>query len=238
MLTSCYSSQIAASPPRRTPHIVPNCCDQTDLQRPEIIWGNVWQYKAVLYSEWANSMFHYFIGKIRHQWGETLLINDLFGIQIHYLGKKDQGEFFLYPYIDDNKKTVFYYCFDTIEQKIMFENLLKINGVWPKTAFQISQLPKANLQQALKNVDVKFFQNIPWIWPKSAKKIVLQLRWTFDVEDINRMDIDQKLYKNIVSSLKGFGYGADQVKATLQNYEGVVTKENMPEVIKRIISQI
>jgi len=183
-------------------------------------------------------MLHYFVGKIRHLGGETILNNDMFWIQVHYLGKQNQGEFFLYPYIDDNKKTIFYYCFDTIEQKAMFESLLKINGVWPKTAFQISQLPKENLQQALKNVDVKFFQAIPWIGPKSAQKIVLQLRWTFDVEDLQRMDIDQKLYKNIVSSLKGFGYGADQIKSTLQKYEGTVSKDNISEVIKRIISQI
>lgn len=183
-------------------------------------------------------MFHYFVGKICHQGDETLLNNDMFGIQVYYLGKKDQGEFFLYPYLDDNKKTVFYYCFDTIDQKMMFENLLKINGVWPKTAFQISKLPKANLQQALKNVDVKFFQSIPWIGLKSAKKIVLQLRGTFDVDDIQKMDIDQKLYKNIVSSLKGFGYSTEQIKSTFQQYKGTVTKENVPEVIKRIISQI
>lgn len=183
-------------------------------------------------------MFHYFVGKIRHVGGETLLTNDMLGIQVHYLGKQDQGEFFLYPHLDDNKKTIVYFCFNTIEQKVLFESLLKVNGVGPKTAFQISQLPKANLQQALKNVDVKFFQAIPWIGPKSAKKIVLQLRGTFDVEDINRMDIDQKLYKNIVTSLKWFGYGAEQIKSTLQTYEWTVTKDNIPEVIKRIISQI
>ena len=183
-------------------------------------------------------MFHCFTGKIRHIGGETLLQNDMFGIQIHYIGKQNQGEFFLYPYIDDNKKTILYYAFDSMDQKIMFEKLLKVSGVGPKTAFQISQLPKENLQTALKNVDVKFFQGISWIWPKSAKKIVLQLRGTFDVEDLQRMDIDQKLYKNIVSSLKGFGYWADQVKASLQKYEGTVSKENVSEVIKRIISQI
>ncbi|MFA7298360.1 MAG: Holliday junction branch migration protein RuvA [Candidatus Absconditabacterales bacterium] len=183
-------------------------------------------------------MFHYFVGKIRHLGGETLLNNDMFGIQVHYLGKQNQGEFFLYPHLDDNKKTIVYFCFDTIEQKTLFESLLKVNGVGPKTAFQISQLPPENLKQALKNVDVKFFQAIPGIGPKSAKKIVLQLRGTFDIEDIQRMDIDQKLYKNIVTSLKGFGYGADQVKDSLQKYEGTVTKDNMSEVIKRIISQI
>ncbi len=162
----------------------------------------------------------------------------MLGIQVHYLGKQKQGEFFLYPYLDDNKKTIFYFCFDSIDQKVLFESLLKINGVWPKTAFQISQLPPENIQQALKNLDVKFFQAIPWIGPKSAKKILLQLKGTFDVEDMQRMDIDQKLYKNIVTSLKGFGYSADTIKSTLQKYEWTVTKNNMSEVIKWIISQM
>ena len=183
-------------------------------------------------------MFHYFVGKIRHLGGETLLVNDMLGVQVHYLGNQNQGEFFLYPHLDDNKKTIVYFCFDTIEQKVLFESLLKINGVWPKTAFQISQLPQANIQQALKNVDVKFFQAIPGIGPKSAKKILLQLKWTFDIEDMQRMDIDQKLYKNIITSLKWFGYSADTIKSTLQKYEGTVTKDNMSEVIKRIISQM
>jgi Holliday junction resolvasome RuvABC DNA-binding subunit len=53
----------------------------------------------------------------------------MFGIQIQYLGAKNQGEFFLYPYLDDNKKTIIYFCFDTAEQKTLFESLLKINGV-------------------------------------------------------------------------------------------------------------
>ena len=162
----------------------------------------------------------------------------MLGIQVHYLGNQNQGEFFLYPYIDDNKKTIFYFCFDTIKQKVLFESLLKINGVWPKTAFQISQLPQENIQQALKNVDVKFFQAIPGIGPKSAKKILLQLKGTFDIEDMQRMDIDQKIYKNIITSLKGFGYSADSIKSTLQKYEGTVSKDNMSEVIKWIISQM
>lgn len=84
--------------------------------------------------------------------------------------------FFLFPYLDDNKKTIIYYAFDTKEQKTLFESLLKVNGVGPKTAFQIVQLPKAQFQTALKTVDVIFFQSIPGIGPKSAKKILLELK--------------------------------------------------------------
>ncbi len=183
-------------------------------------------------------MFHYFVGKVRHIGGEIIIQNENMGIQVHYLGKKEKGEFFLYPYLDDNRKTIIYYGFDTIDQKTLFESLLKISGVGPKTAFQISQLPKERLQQALKSVDVKFFTAIPWIWPKSAKKILLQLKGTFDIEDVQKMDIDQKLYKSIVSSLKGFWYSSDQITSALQRYEGKISKENIPTVIKRIISNI
>lgn len=183
-------------------------------------------------------MFHYFVGKISHIWGATLLSNDMFGIQVQYLGQAKEGSFFLYPYLDDNKKTIVYFCFEHSEQKELFEHILKINGVGPKTALQIAQLPKEQLQKAIKNIDVKFFQNIPGIWPKSAKKLVLQLRGTIEVEDIQKIDIDQKLYKNIVQSLKGFGYNGDQIKASLQKYEGEISKETISDVIKRIISQM
>ncbi len=64
------------------------------------------------------------------------------------------------------------------------------------------------------------------------------MRGTFDVEDMQKMDIDQKLYKNIVTSLKWFGYGAEQIKSTLQKYEGTVSKDTISEVIKRIISEM
>jgi Holliday junction resolvasome RuvABC DNA-binding subunit len=87
-------------------------------------------------------------------------------------------------------------------------------------------------------LDVKYFQSIPWIWPKSAKKILLELKWNFDMDDLQKLDIDQKLYKSIVSSLKWFGYEADAIKRALQKYDGKVTKENISTVIKRIISNI
>jgi len=51
-------------------------------------------------------------------------------------------------------------------------------------------------------LDIKFFQSIPGIGPKSAKKILLEMKGNFDLQDVQTMDIDQKLYKDIVKSLK------------------------------------
>lgn len=183
-------------------------------------------------------MFHYFVWEISRLWTKTYIKNTILWIEIHYLGSKSKWELFLYPHIDDNKKTVIYFAFDTIHQKEMFENTIKINGIWTKTAFQIVQLPKENLQQAIKTLDVKYFQTIPGIWPKSAKKILLEMKGSFDIEDVQNIDIDQKLYKDIIKSLKWFGYDADKIKSILQKYPDKITKTNMAEVIKRVIGQI
>jgi len=64
------------------------------------------------------------------------------------------------------------------------------------------------------------------------------MKGNFEFDDIQKMDVDQRLYKDIVRSLKGFGYDAERIKSTLQKYEGKISKENMSEVIKRVISQM
>ncbi len=95
---------------------------------------------------------------------------------MNYAGSKNEGDFFLYPYLDEQKKSVFYFAFDTFEQKESFEQMLKISGVGPKTAFQIVQIPVEELARAIEQLDTKLFQSIPGIGPKLAKKIILELK--------------------------------------------------------------
>jgi Holliday junction resolvasome RuvABC DNA-binding subunit len=64
------------------------------------------------------------------------------------------------------------------------------------------------------------------------------MKGNFEFDDIQRMDVDQRLYKDIIKSLKGFGYDAERIKGTLQKYEGKISKENMSEVIKWVIGQM
>lgn len=183
-------------------------------------------------------MFHYFTGSIERFWSTILIKNELRGIQVNYNGSQKEGKFFLYPYLDDNKKTIVYFAFDSMDQKQLFESLLKVNGVGSRTAFSISHYGKDELNTAIQNMDTKFFQAIPGIGPKSAKKIILELKGNIHLEDITTIELDQKLFKDIVKSLKGFGYDAESIKVALSKYEGTLSKENMSEVIKWVISQI
>ncbi len=54
--------------------------------------------------------------------GKTLIYNDMFGIEATYEWNQtsETKDFFLYPYMDDNKKTIAYFAFDTHEKKTVF----------------------------------------------------------------------------------------------------------------------
>ena len=116
--------------------------------------------------------------------------------------------------------------------------MLKVSWVWPKTAFQIVQLPLNELKDAVENLDAKFFQAIPGVWPKMAKKIVLELKDNVKIFEAVQIDQDQKLFKSVSKSLQNFWYDSVRVKELLRNYPEKLTEENLPNVVKWVISEI
>ena len=88
------------------------------------------------------------------------------------------------------------------------------------------------------NLDAKFFQAIPWIGPKLAKKIVLELKGNFQIAEALDVDQDQKLFKSISKSLQNFWFDWNRVKELLRTYPGKLTEENLPEVAKWVISEM
>lgn len=74
-------------------------------------------------------MFHIFKGQLEVHGTKNFLVNELLGIDIQYNGTQKKGTWFLFPYMDDNNKTIHYFAFDTIEQKTVFEQMMKISGI-------------------------------------------------------------------------------------------------------------
>lgn len=183
-------------------------------------------------------MFHIFHGTLSQQWPYTYLSNELFGINVSYSGRQTTGTYHIYPHLDDNNKTIKYFAFDTVAQKQIFEELLKISGIGPKTAFHIAQVDQTALSTAVEALDVKFFQNIPGIGPKTAKKILLELKDTVKQDDFQKLAIDDKLYKKIASAMKSLGYESAKVKAALANYHEPITEKDIQKVVQWLMKNI
>ena len=195
-------------------------------------------YENRIYIIYKDIMLHYFVWSVKTVGKDIFLVNSSFWIQVMYSWEKKEWEFFVYPYFDDQRKTFWYFAFDGSDQKEMFEMMLKVSWVWPKTAFQIVQLPLSELKDAVENLDAKFFQSIPGIGPKMAKKIVLELKDNVQIFEAIQVDQDQKLFKSVTKSLQNFGFESSRVKELLRNYPEKLTEENLPNVVKWVISEM
>jgi len=101
-----------------------------------------------------------------------------------YFGDKKKGTFYLYPQIDISRGTVRYYAFAHAKEKVHFEQLTKIQGIGGKTAHCLAILPEDELRHAIDTMDMKYFQKLPGIGPKTAKRIILELKQTITKEDL------------------------------------------------------
>ena len=189
-------------------------------------------------------MFHYFSGDIVHYGTHTYILStDAHGqsqqwLQIHYLGQQSSGWLFLFPYLDDTNKTIKYFAFDTPEQKFLFEKMCKISGIGPQTAQHIARIPYESLSHAVQEFDESVFTSISGVGPKTAKKLLIELKTSLSDKDIAKINNDNKLYKDIIKSLKTMGYEWSKVEEILKKYEGDITKESLSETMMWVIKQL
>lgn len=183
-------------------------------------------------------MFHLFHGSVSYHNESVYLDNSLFGIEVTYTGTKADGVYYLYPHLDQNQGTIRYFAFDTIMQKQAFLSLLKIQGIGWKSAYHICMLPQDEVAQAIDQFDVKYFQRLPGIGPKIAKRLVVELKQHFSVEDVTKLQIDDRLYQDIISSLQALGYSVQSVKKLLPQAPMPLEKERLPEIMKWLIDHL
>lgn len=120
------------------------------------------------------------------------------------------------------------YGFLTSREKEMFILLLGVSGVGPKLAVNIlSNIPAADLSDALMNQDVKRLSAIPGIGKKTAERLSLELK-----DKIARMSpegarptqqrvhaSDGACLDDVLSALVNLGYKENQARKVLESLE-------------------
>lgn len=94
------------------------------------------------------------------------------------------------------------------------------------------------LAEAIENFDVAFFQALPGVGPKTAKKILVELKSSFSEQDIIKVNADEALVKNIVKTLSQMGYEKTKVMRALAQYKGAIVQEELPIVLQWLIQQL
>src|SRR3989338_1410995 len=109
------------------------------------------------------------------------------------------------------------YGFINQEELALFELMLGVSGIGPKTALSIfsnGKLPK--IKEAVVKGDVDFFTAVPRLGTKNAQKIIIELR--SKLGSIGKLDLEAETpeTKEIIEALKSFGFLVSEAKEALK----------------------
>lgn len=129
------------------------------------------------------------------------------------------------------------YGFETPEELVLFELLIGVSGVGPKTALGIFNNGSGEkIKEAIVKGEVEFFSGVPRLGKKNAQKIIIELRGKLGgLGELGDLGMESGETKEVVEALKGLGFGVPEIREALREVKGVEGVENkIREAIKRM----
>ncbi|BCD60179.1 MULTISPECIES: Holliday junction branch migration protein RuvA [unclassified Nitratiruptor] len=123
------------------------------------------------------------------------------------------------------------YGFVDINEKKMFDRLIKLNGVGPKVAIAIcSTFKPEEFVQIVQQKNVAMLKKVPGIGPKSAQRILVELG-EFDISESN---VASSAFQEASMALQSLGFKKEQIQKALQECTATDTASLVKEALKKI----
>lgn len=150
------------------------------------------------------------------------------------LSSGDKIKVFTYTHVREDVLEL--YGFLSQEELMLFEHLISVSGVGPKTALGVfSYGSKEAIVQAVSTADVEFFTAVPRLGKKNAQRIIIELKGKIgSVAELDLSEKDLKENSEIISALKTFGFLSHEVKDALKaiKSDGKTTEEKIRLALK------
>ncbi len=127
------------------------------------------------------------------------------------------------------------YGFSNQEELNLFEMIITISGIGPKTALNVLNISSVQaLKNAIKKNDIAHLVKVSGIGRKIAEKIVLELKDKIGIEAEDYGDITLRDEIDAVEALKSLGYSQKDAREALKdiNKSIVKTGDRIKEALK------
>lgn len=127
------------------------------------------------------------------------------------------------------------YGFHDLAEKKLFQLLIGVSGVGPATAILVLSSSDANeIEEAILSEDVAYFKGVKGIGPKSAQRIILELKDKINKDNI-KADFSGNLNNTIrdesLSALVNLGFNRNQAEKLIQK----ILKDNSNYQVEDVI---
>jgi Holliday junction DNA helicase RuvA len=137
------------------------------------------------------------------------------------------------------------YGFYSEDERDIFIKLINVSGIGPRSAITIlSGATPKDFKNRIISEDVKSLTVIPGIGPKTAKRIILELKEKFIDEDVNISNLigaeqTNDEIKDVVQALLSLGYKRGQINEALKKMKENDTLEgSLEKIIKKALTNM
>lgn len=127
------------------------------------------------------------------------------------------------------------YGFINSVEKRLFQLLVSVSGIGPATAILVlSSAEATEIHDAILSGDAAWFKNVKGIGPKSAQRIILELKDKVSKENIHSdfsSTIDNTIKNEALSALVNLGFVKNQAEKVVQK----ILKENSEYQVEDVI---
>ena len=127
------------------------------------------------------------------------------------------------------------YGFLDVNEKKLFDTVIKINGVGPKVALAIcSTFTPTSFAQIVSENDVSMLKRVPGLGPKGASRILVELSGF--IVDSNNGNDDSSLSSSFEAALalESLGFKKDVVSKILKTCTSSTTSDLVKEALKKL----
>jgi len=164
--------------------------------------------KGTVFSASQNSIILFAGGQI----GYTVFVTNEFLKDI-----KTGKDVFLFIHSHIREDAFDLFGFLTKQELVLFELLLTVPGIGPKTALLVVDRGVSAVTRAVQKSDVDAFTTIPRLGKKNAQKIIIELKSKLgSTTDMDLSDSSSGVTKEVMSALSSMGFARKEIAAVLQ----------------------
>lgn len=194
-------------------------------------------------------MYAYIQGKVTYRF-PTYVIIESNGVGYHlnislttYADTKAGEEKRLWTYLHVKEDILSLYGFSTEKERSIFIKLIAISGIGPNTALIVlSSMTTTELRHAIIAEDVNAFKKVKGVGPKTARRLIIELKDTFMKEsDDDSMlitaKIDNRKADEALSALIALGFNKAKVQKLVSQALIKSPELSVEDLIKATLKQ-
>ena len=161
---------------------------------------------------------------------ESSLILDVLGVGYRVLVSQpilasfplqtENVKLFIYTHVREEALDL--YGFLSPEDLRIFEYLIGVSGVGPKSALGVFSIgSRSDILAAITKGDVEFFTSVPRLGKKNAQKIIIELKSKIgSTEDLDLSEGETEVINDVAQALQAFGFTPKEARQALRSIDG------------------